>query len=365
MAVRLGVTLLMTGVGMVMPVLLMAQTTPATGLSENIQGLQATLAQVYQTMMAQVGELMGVGQQIAAYGALFYISYRVWGHIARAESIDFFPLFRPFVISLVISIYPSFIDFVNFLLAPTVSGTAVLVTNANASITMLLQQEQAMIDSSAEWQMYVGADGEGSEEKWEQYSGQAETGAFSGLSNALEFQLARISYNFHNAVKTALSQIMELVYQAAALCINTLRTFNMVLLAILGPIVLGLSVWDGFKHLLTAWLGRYINVFLWLPVAQVFGSLCGQIQIAMLKYDLQNFQATGQTSFGQTDAAYLIFLLIASIGYFCVPSITNHIINVHPSGGGAMLQKVSGAPQAAAGMVASVAKATATAGAEL
>jgi hypothetical protein len=113
-------------------------------------------------------------------------------------------------------------------------------------------------------------------------------------------------------------------------------------MAILGPLVIGLSVYDPFRSALSAWLGRYIVVFLWLPVANIFGSLCGQIQAGMIKVDIAQIQASGSTAFSSTDVAYLIFLIIAIIGYFCIPSITNHIINVFPSGGGALLNKVSG-----------------------
>jgi len=310
-------------------------------------------------MMQNVGELTGIGQGLAGFGALLYISYRVWGHLARAEQIDFLPLLRPFALGLAISLYPSLvIGTLNGILQPTVTGTAALVNDANAAITLLLQEKQQALQQSTDWQMYVGPNGNGDQEKWEQYSGEADDGAFSGIANAVKFNISRIMYNFRNSVKVVLSEILQLVYEAASLCINTLRTFDLVLLGILGPLVIGLSVFDGFKHLLVAWLGRYINVFLWLPVANIFGSLCGQIQIAMLKFDLAN-SATGQTSFGQTDAAYMIFLIIASIGYFCVPSITNHIINVFPSGGGAMLSKVTNASKDAAELAGTAAKGTA------
>jgi conjugative transposon TraJ protein len=149
-------------------------------------------------------------------------------------------------------------------------------------------------------------------------------------------------------VKVVLSEVLQIVYEAAALCINTLRTFELLLMAILGPLVIGLSVYDPFRSVLSAWLGRYINVFLWLPVANIFGSLCGQIQAEMIKIDIAQIQASGSTAFSSTDVAYIIFLIIAIIGYFCVPSITNHIINVFPSGGGALLNKVSGGAAAVA-----------------
>ena len=102
----------------------------------------------------------------------------------------------------------------------------------------------------------------------------------------------------------------------------------------------GVSVFDGLHHVLVAWVARYINVFLWLPVANIFGSLIGQIQEQMIKIDIQQLQATGQTAFGSTDAAYLVFLILGIVGYFTVPTITNHIIMVFPVGG-AHLAKVT------------------------
>jgi len=352
---RLGLTLLLAGIGIAMPFLSRAQDAPITGLSSTIQGLQATLETVYNTMMQNCGELMGVGQSLAGLGALLYISFQAWGQLARVDEIDVYPLLRPFAIGLVIALYPAFIGVLNGVLQPTVAGTAALVNDANSAITTLLQQKEAALEQSTDWQMYVGPNGSGSEEKWEQYSGEAETGVFSGLSNAVKFNIERMMYNFRNSVKVVLSQIMQLVYEAAGLCINTLRTFELVLLGILGPLVLGLTAFPGFGHLFMGWLGRYVNVFLWLPVANIFGSLCGQIQAAMIKIDLQQIQASGQTSFGETDAAYLIFLIIASIGYFCIPSITNRIIPGASGGGDGFTKKVTSLAKSGAGVAASAA----------
>ncbi len=65
-------------------------------------------------------------------------------------------------------------------------------------------------------------------------------------------------------------EILELMFQAAALVIDTIRTFFLVVLAILGPIAFAISVWDGFQSTLTQWICRYIQVYLWLPVSEIF-----------------------------------------------------------------------------------------------
>lgn len=136
-----------------------------------------------------------------------------------------------------------------------------------------------------------------------------------------------------------MSEILQVCYEAAALCINTIRTFYLIVLAILGPIVLGLAVFDGFQHTLTTWLAKYINVFLWLPVGNIFGAIIGKVQENMLKLDISQVQSAGDTFFSSTDTAYLIFLIIGIIGYFTVPSVANYI--VHAGGGNGLLQKVN------------------------
>lgn len=308
---------------------------------QTIQGLQAVLNTIFQTMLGKSGELIGVGQGIAGFAALWYIAYRVWGHIARAEAVDVFPLLRPFAIGIALAVYPNIVGLINGVMQPVVDGTSALATDSNAAITSLLAQKEALVEQGAEWQMFVGPDGSGSLDKWEQYTGNTDNGVASGfgLTNWVKFEMAKASYNLKNSFKVILSQFLEILFQAAALCINTARIFYLIVLAIVGPLVFGLSVFDGFKHLIGAWLAKYIHIFLWLPVANIFGSLIGQIQEEMLKIDIAQLQASGQTWFGPTDAAYMVFLLMGIVGHFTVPSITKNIIEV--SVGGSHLRKIS------------------------
>lgn len=189
--------------------------------------------------------------------------------------------------------------------------------------------------------MYVGVDGEGDRAKWYRYTHPEgdEEGIIDGIGNDVRFAMAKASYNFRNSIKQWMSEILHVLYQAAALCINTIRTFYLVILAILGPLIFGLSVFDGLQHTLTVWLARYINIFLWLPVANIFGSLIGKIQENMLKVDINQVNQYGDTFFSSTDSAYLIFMVIGIIGYFTVPSIANYI--VHAGGANALLYKAT------------------------
>ena len=295
-------------------------------IGDDIGGLQGTLQQVYDTMIVHCSELIGISSSIAGFGALWYIAEHVWLKIADAQPVDLKPLFRPFVIGMAIFLFPSVIGLINGVMQPTVTGTAAIVHDSNQAVASLLQQKEDALKNSTDWQMYTGPEGGGDLSKWEALSGQADSGMFSGLSNRVKFEMAKMSYNFKNSVKVWLSEILQVLFEAAALCINTVRTFYLIILGILGPLAFGLSVYKGFESTLTHWLARYINVFLWLPVANIFGSLIAQIQQEMIKLDIAQLSATGQTTFGPTDTAYIIFLLMAIVGYFTVPSVTNYIV---------------------------------------
>jgi conjugative transposon TraJ protein len=311
---------------------------------DNLTGLQATLEQVYNQMLPLCSNLIGTAQGIAGFAALWYIAARVWRSIAAAEPIDFYPLLRPFALGMAIMLFPTVIAVMNGILQPVVSSTNNMVSDSNAAIATLLQQKTEAEKQTPSYQMYVGADGEGSRSEWYKYThpddpNDTNEGMIGSVGNDMKFAMAKASYNFKNSIKEWMSEILQVLYEAAALCINTIRTFQLIVLAILGPLVFGIAVFDGFQHTLTVWMARYINVFLWLPVANIFGSIIGKVQQNMLALDITQIQNTGDTFFSSNDVCYLIFLVIGIVGYFTVPSTANYI--VHAGGGNALVHKIN------------------------
>lgn len=316
----------------------------AQGLAGNINGLQSVLDQVYKDMIPLCSKLIGVARGIAGFAALWYIAIRVWRQIAAAEPIDFYPLLRPFALGLAILLFPSVLALMNGVLQPIVNATGGMVKDSNKAIAALLKQKEKAIQQSDTWIMYVGTDGNGDRDKWYKYThpenqeGSSEN-MLESIGNDMKFWMDKQSYNFRNSIKQWMSEVLQVLYEAAALCINTIRTFYLIVLAILGPLVFGFAVFDGFQHTLNVWFARYVNVFLWLPVANIFGSILGKVQENMLKLDINQVQSSGDTFFSASDTAYLIFMVIGIVGYFTVPGVANYI--VHAGGGNGLLQKVN------------------------
>lgn len=75
--------------------------------------------------------------------------------------------------------------------------------------------------------------------------------------------------------------LLEILFGAAALVIDTLRTFYLVILTILGPIAFAISIYDGFQSTLTYWLSRYISIYLWLPIADLFSAMLAKFKSSL------------------------------------------------------------------------------------
>lgn len=328
----------------ILGLLLMPFSAYSQGLAGQIGGLHSVLEKVYEEMIPLCSGLISVARGIAGFGALWYIATRVWRHIASAEPVDFYPLMRPFALGLAIILFPSLLSVFNGVLQPTVSVTGAMVKDSNLVIEELLKKKEAELKNTIKWKMYVGEDGSGNRAEWYKYTHPKDPNGnnenwLESFGNDIRFWADRQDFKMRHSFKQFMNELLELVYQAAALCINTLRTFFLIVLAVLGPLVLGFAVFDGLQHTLSVWVARYINIYLWLPIANIFGAILGKIQQNMIKLDIQQVTQNGDTFFSSQDTAYMIFMIIGIVGYFCVPTVANYV--VHAGGGNSILNKVN------------------------
>jgi conjugative transposon TraJ protein len=311
---------------MLVPALTFAQ---SGGVADDLQSLQGVLDNLYNQMMPMCSGMISVAQGIAGFAALWYIAARVWKHIAAAEPIDVYPLLRPFAIGFCIMFFPYVLNLMNGVLQPCISATQNMATNSNQAIATLLANQATPPDPQQEGATTMGSD----PDKWYQYSHPDGTTTQTQTTNMSD-QFS--GWGWKNMIKKAIAELLNVLFEAAGLCIDTIRTFKLIVLAILGPLCFGLSVFDGFQHSMKQWIARYVNVYMWLPVANIFGAIIAKIQVNMIQ--LEQSGGAASPHFGDTNGAYLIFMVIGIIGYFTVPGIANYIMNV---GGHALFSKTS------------------------
>ena len=157
-----------------------------------------------------------------------------------------------------------------------------------------------------------------------------ELGALDAIE-ACGMYVDRAMYNMKKSVQNFFRELLELMFNAAALVVDTLRTFFLIVLSILGPISFAISCWDGFQASLSQWFVRYISIYLWLPVSDLFSSVLARIQTLMLQRDIEQLSNPNFIP-DSSNAVYITFLIIGIIGYFTIPTVANWIVQ---AGGGA------------------------------
>ena len=321
----------------------------------DFENLHQILRSLYDEMMPLCEDMAGVAKGIAGLGALFYVAYRVWQSLARAEPIDVFPMLRPFAIGLCIMFFPTVVlGTLSGVLSPIVQGTAQMLEAETLDMNEYREQKDKLeyeaMKRNPETAYLVSN---------EEFDKQLEELGWSpeDLVTMTGMYIERSMYQMKKGVRDFFRELLELLFQAAALVIDTLRTFFLVVLSILGPIAFAISVWDGFQSTLTQWICRYVQVYLWLPVSDMFSTILTKIQVLMLLSDIERMQADPNFSLDSSDGVYIVFMIIGIIGYFTIPTVSGWIIQA--GGMGNYGRNVNQTAGKAGGFAGSVAGATA------
>jgi len=290
-------------------------------LAIDFDNLHQILRNLYTEMMPLCSSMIGVAKGIAGLGALFYVAVRVWQALARAEPIDVYPLLRPFAIGLCIMFFPVFVlGTINAVLSPVVTGTHSILETQTFDMNKYREQKD---------QLGYEAMRRNPETAWlvdnQAFDQRLEELGIMDAPQMAGMYIERGFYNFKQTVQNWFRELLELLFQAAALIIDTLRTFFLVVLSILGPIAFAISVYDGFQATLTQWITRYISVYLWLPVSDLFSSILARIQVLMLQKDIEQLSDPNFVPDG-SNSVYVVFMIIGIVGYFTIPTVANWII---------------------------------------
>ncbi len=321
----------------------------------DFDNLHQILRSLYVEMMPLCSEMAGVAKGIAGLGALLYVASRVWQSLARTEPIDVYPLLRPFAIGFCIMFFPSIVlGTINMVLSPVVKGTNQMLQSQTFDMQkyrdLKEQLETEAMKRNPETAFLV------SDEEFDKKLDELGWSP-SDLATMSGMYIERGMYNMKRNIRDFFREILELLFQAAALVIDTIRTFFLIVLSILGPIAFAISVYDGFQSTMTQWFSRYVSVYLWLPVSDLFSSILARIQVLMLQNDIDKLQADPSYSVDASNGVYIVFMVIGIIGYFTIPTVANWIIMA--GGMGNYGRNVSSSASQAGSVAAGVAGASA------
>ena len=209
--------------------------------------MHALLRMLYDDMMPLCGHMTRIASAIAGLGALLYISYRVWQSMARGEAIDVFPLLRPFALGLCIMLFqPLVLGGLNGILSPIVTGAHQLLTDRTLDMQQYQRQkddlERESLARNPSTSYYV------SDEEFDRQIG--ELGWSPDDLNTMENMYEeRTSFSLRSLCVSAFRWLLEQLFEIASLIVDIIRTFYLIVLSILGPLVFAISTFDGFRDL--------------------------------------------------------------------------------------------------------------------
>lgn len=289
----------------------------------DFDNLHQVLRSLYDEMLPLASDMIGVAKGLAGLGALFYVALKVWQALSRAEPIDMYPLLRPFALGLCIMFFPTLVlGTINTVLSPVVKGTHSILEGQVLDMNVLQEQKdvlerEAMLRNPET--AYLVSQEEFDKKLDELGWTPSDLATMSGM------YIERGMYNFQKSVRDSFREVLEVLFQAAALVIDTIRTFFLIVLSILGPIAFAISVWDGFQSTISQWITRYVSVYLWLPVADLFSAILAKIQVLILQKDIESLSDPNFIP-DSSNTIYIIFMIIGIIGYFTIPTVTGWVI---------------------------------------
>ena len=293
----------------------------------DFENLHQILRSLYDEMMPLCSDMTDIAKGLAGLGALFYVALRVWQSLSRAEPIDVFPLLRPFAIGLAIMFFPTIVlGTLNSVMSPIVQGTHSMLETQTFDMNEYRAQKDKLEYEAMKRNpetAYLVSNEEFDKQLDELGWSPGDVVTMAGM------YVERGMYSMKKSIRDFFRELLELLFQAAALVIDVLRTFFLIVLSILGPLCFAISVWDGFQSTLTQWLTKYVSIYLWLPISDLFSAIIARLQTLSMRHDA-DLMAEGYNWYVDwSNSLNLIFMLVAVCGYLCIPSIASWVVQAN------------------------------------
>ncbi len=236
-----------------------------TSLEGSLLQFQKSLDGLYLEMLTLTSDFIGLGRAIGGLGALLFISMKVYGHIARAEAIDVFPLFRPFAIGLAIIFF-----------VPLCAGLR-YVTNGVSHGTDFLRVEQVrtLIRLSKAKEAATAQARKNGTGDFKQDSNLDTAVKVLTPGGAEDMAVDYVADTAGKFIREGLKDFLQIASMVARLALHLVSTLLLTLLSIAGPLVFGIACIPGFGGGIVKWFGNFITLSLWVPIANPFAMALG------------------------------------------------------------------------------------------
>lgn len=285
--------------------------------------MEEAVKTAFAEVLTGMGNLGDVSASIAAIGASLYIGMRLLGHLARAESIDVFPLLRPFAIGFLALNFTIVTGFLDALIKPVENVTQNMVdiqTTRNQQIEQMRQQKiqerLAKLDKDMDQEL----------DNWS-------IGQYSAL--LVEKLHLYLNEGFWGFIRN----LFYILFLAARLVVLTTRAFFLVVLTIVGPLTFAAAIFNGFQDSHLIWMARYVQISLWFPLANILGAIVSYVQGKVIAIQYMEMTSAIPDEAASGEFIYVVIMVVATLAYLTIPTAASYIIS--SSGVGSALQRMT------------------------
>ncbi len=287
------------------------------------ESMESAVKTAFTEVLLGMGNLGAVASAIAAIGAGLFIGMRVLGHFARAESIDVFPLLRPFAIGFLVLNFTMVTDFLDAMMKPVVDVTQNMV---DIQVTRIQQLEQLRQQKIQEKMAKLDKESKDELSNW-------------SIGNYLALLIEKQRLYMSEGFNTFLKNLFYAFFLAARLVILTTRAFFLIVLTVIGPLAFAIAIFSGFQDSHLMWIARYVQISLWFPMANILGTIISYLQGKVITLQYQELTNNVPDEAQSGELIYMVFMIIATLCYFTIPTIAGYIIS--SSGVAGALQRMT------------------------
>ena len=255
--------------------------------------------------------------------ALVYIANILMKTWAKGEPIDFHSLVRPFIIGVVVSNFSLVYSAVDGVFSVVNQYTEVV---ANVDSEELTNNKQQLENLKSKY-VDKGKEQEESTGFWRNlFSIDSAKSFFDNLYvNCMDLLLQGLQY------------IAGIAFGAVKLTIRAVSLAFRIVLVVFGPIAFALSLLPMFKDNWKNWLSKYINVCMFIPIANLMDVIINQLHNTMIEQNIHVYESALQkmatdassvdSSITTVTVSYVIFLVAFIVLYLMIPSIASYIVS--------------------------------------
>ncbi len=338
----------------------------------NLGEFNQLLDQTYEKMIHMTDSMMTFSMALGGIGALFYAFKHIAFSLANAEPIDIYALRRPFIIGLLISMFPILvIGTIDAVMEPVAHVTEGLIDDQRDKLEDLqerynLTKDAILVKNKKAYRL--------SAERYKEVELQINSKTVSleqakeAVSEGTSFSISDIVDSFSRKASEMWDDMVYATFSTILLgimmIISFLSVFFRLILNIIGPLVFAFAIFPGLENGLISWVLRYISIWMWVPIGHILHAFLEVINIRMLEEDLATLTAALNSSENITptfsSSLMSIFYFFGIAGFIATPTIAGWVVEA--GGGVAGLGKaLKGATAKAGGLASGLGKGSANA----